>query len=93
MFAKFLMSFYKPQVRFSSNFASLWISYEAYNISARKFNWIMSHDTEGWCRIKGKLAHGLKNDIKNFVNFDGLVLSKAYIVLDEKVYKSYVSWH
>ena len=49
-----------------------------------------------------KLTGGLKNDIRNLVNFhassckpenvhfDGLVLSKAY-VLDEKVQKSYVS--
>ena len=27
------------------------------------------------------------------VHIDGLVLSKAYKVLDEKVQKSYVSWH
>ena len=49
------------------------------------------------------LTRGLKNDIRNFVNFhassrksenlqfDGLFLSKAYKVLDEKVRKSYVS--
>ena len=47
----------------------------------------------------------LKNDIRNSVNFyessrksenlhfDGFVLSKAYKVLDEKVQKSYFSWH
>ena len=51
------------------------------------------------CRNTG----GLKNDIKNSLNFhanssksenlrfDGLVLSKAYKVLDKKVHKSYVS--
>ena len=50
-----------------------------------------------------KLTDGLKNDIRNLVNFqansrkpenlhfDGLVLSKAYKVLNEKVQKSYVS--
>ena len=50
-----------------------------------------------------KLTSGLKNEIRNLVNFhassrksenlhfDGLVLSKAYKVLDEKVQKSYVS--
>ena len=27
------------------------------------------------------------------LHFDGLVLSKAYKVLDEKVQKSYASWH
>ena len=50
-----------------------------------------------------KLTGGLKNDIRNLVNFhassckpenehfDGLVSSKAYKVFDEKVQKSYVS--
>ena len=53
--------------------------------------------------FKEKLSGGLKNDIWNLVNFhvssrksenlhfDGLVLSKACKVLDEKVQKSYVS--
>ena len=53
--------------------------------------------------FKGKLASGLKNEIRNLVNFhasskkpqnlhfDGLVLSKAYKVLDEKLQKRYVS--
>ena len=53
--------------------------------------------------FKEKLTGGLKNGIRNLVNFhassrksenlhfDGLVLSKAYKVLDEKVQKSYVS--
>ena len=52
--------------------------------------------------FKEKLT-GLKNDIRNLVNFhagspkseilhfDGFVLSKAYKVLDEKLEKSYVS--
>ena len=50
-----------------------------------------------------KLTGGLKNYIRNLVHFhasslksenmhfDGLVLSKAYKVLDEKVQKNYVS--
>ena len=50
-----------------------------------------------------KLTGTLKNDIKNLVifhvishksenlHFDGLVLSKAYKVLDEKLQKSYGS--
>ena len=50
--------------------------------------------------FKEKLTGGLKNDKKNLINFhasnrkfenlhsDGLVLSKAYNVLDEKVHKS-----
>ena len=59
---------------------------------------------KGDAKVKGKLTRGLKNDIRNLVNFhassrksenlhfDGLLLSKAYKVLDEKVQKSYVSW-
>ena len=53
--------------------------------------------------FKEKLTGGLKNDIRNLINFhtssrksenlhfDGLVLSKTYKVLDEKVQKSYIS--
>ena len=53
--------------------------------------------------FKEKLTGGLKNHIRNLVNFhasshksenlhfDGLVLSKAYEGLDQKVQKSYVS--
>ena len=53
--------------------------------------------------FKGKLTHGLKNNIRTLVNFhassrkyehldsDGLLLSKASKVLDEKVQKSCVS--
>ena len=53
--------------------------------------------------FKEKLTSGLKNDIRNLVNFhvsssksenlhfDGLVLSKAYNVFSEKGKKSYVS--
>ena len=52
-----------------------------------------------------QLTDGLKNNITNLVNFsensrksqnlhfDGLVLLKAYKVLDEKLQKSYVSKH
>ena len=52
--------------------------------------------------FKGKLTGGLKNDIRDFVNFhassrksenlhcDGLTLSKPYKVLDEKVQASIV---
>ena len=59
----------------------------------------------GDAKFKGKLNRGLKNDIRNLVNFpassqksedlhfDGLLLSKAYKVLDEKVQKIYVSSH
>ena len=53
--------------------------------------------------FKGKLTGRLKKDMRNLVNFhgssrksenlhfDGLILSKAYKVLDEKVQKRYVS--
>ena len=57
---------------------------------------------KGDAKCKGKLTRGLKNVIKNWVNFhassqksenlhfDGLLLSKAYKDLDEKVQKCYV---
>ena len=57
---------------------------------------------KGDTKFKGKLTCGLKKDIRNLVNFyannrksgnlhfDGLLLSKAYKKLDEKVQKSYV---
>ena len=55
-------------------------------------------------KFKGKLTCGLKNDIRNLVNFhassrksehlcfDRMLLSKVYKDLDEKIQKSYVSW-
>ena len=58
---------------------------------------------KGDAKFKRKLTNGLKNDLRNLVNFrassrksvnlnfDGLLLSKAYKDLDEKVKKSYVS--
>ena len=58
---------------------------------------------KGYAIFKEKLAGGLKNDIRNLVNFHacsckpgnvhfhGIVLSKAYKVLDEKAQKSYLS--
>ena len=54
-------------------------------------------------KSKGKLTCGLKNDLRNLVNFhsssqkskklhfDGLFLSKAYKDLDEEVKKSFAS--
>ena len=60
---------------------------------------------KGDAKFIGKLTRGLKNDVRNLVNFhvssrkyknlhfDGLLLSKAYKVLDEKVQKSFVSRH
>ena len=58
----------------------------------------------GDAKFNGKLTCGLKNDVRNLVNFHassrksgnfhfyGLLLSKAYKDLDEKVQKSYESW-
>ena len=57
---------------------------------------------KGDAKSKRKLTRGLKNDMRNLVNFhassrksgnlhfDTLLLSKAYKVLAEKVQKSYV---
>ena len=54
---------------------------------------------KGDAKFKGKLTCGLKNNIRNLLNFhassrksenlhfSGLILSKAYKVLDEKVQK------
>ena len=53
-------------------------------------------------KFKGKLTCGLKNDVRNLINFNAssaksknlhfgdLLLSKAYKFFDEKVQKSYV---
>ena len=69
---------------------------KAYNVTARKFRY-------GDAKFKGKLTCGLKNDIRNLVNFhasspksgnlhfDWILLSKAYKDLDEKMQRSYVS--
>ena len=57
---------------------------------------------KGDAKFKGKLTRGVKNDIRNLVDlhasirksenlhFDGLLQSKAYKDLDEKVQQSYV---
>ena len=57
---------------------------------------------KGAAKFKEKLTRGLKNDIRHLINFyassgksenfnfDGLLLSKACKVLEEKVQKSYV---
>ena len=58
---------------------------------------------KGDAKFKGKLICGLKNDIRNLVNFhassqksqnlhfDWILFSKVYKDLDEKVQNSYVS--
>ena len=60
---------------------------------------------KGNANFKEKLTRGLKNDLKNLVNFpessqksenlhfDGLLWSKAYKDLNKKEQKSYVSLH
>ena len=60
---------------------------------------------KGVAKFKENLTCGLKNDIRNLVNFyarnrksehlylDHILLSKAYKDLDENVQKSYVPWH
>ena len=58
---------------------------------------------KGDAKFKGKLTCGLKNNLRNLLNFhasssksgsfhfDGFFLSKVYKDLDEKVQNSYVS--
>ena len=60
---------------------------------------------KGDAKFKGKLTCGLKNNIRNLVNFHAssrkydnlhlyqIILSKAYKDLEEKIQKSYVLWH
>ena len=80
---------------------------KGYNVSARKFqrNDVPWHWRVYNAKFKGKPTCGLKNDIRNLVNFrasrqksenlhfDWILLPKAYKDLDEKIQKSYVSWH
>ena len=59
--------------------------------------------TQGYAKFKGKLTFGLKNDLRNLVNFHlrsrksrnlhfyGFLLSKTNKDLDENVQKCYVS--
>ena len=59
---------------------------------------------KGDAKFKGKLTFGLKNNIRNLVNFyessqksenlhsDQILLSKANEDLDQKIQKSYISW-
>ena len=60
---------------------------------------------KGVAKFKQKLTCGLKNEIRNLVNFharsrksenlhfDRILVSRTYKDLDEKVQKSHVSWH
>ena len=74
-----------------------------HDVSARKVqrNYVMT--LKGDAKFKGKLTCGLKNNIRNLVNFhvnskkseelhfDGFLSSKAHKVLDEKLQRSYPS--
>ena len=71
----------------------------------KKYRGIMCHNTEEWCKSWGGTDLSFEKWHEEFsgfwpntrksqnLHFDVLVLSKAYKVLDEKVQKSYVSWH
>ena len=60
---------------------------------------------KGVAKFKWKLTYGLKNDMRNLVNFygsswksenlhfDWIHFSEAYRYLDENIQKCYVSWH
>ena len=55
---------------------------------------IRCHDTERWCKILKNFDSCLESSWKTQnLQFDGLLLSKAYKDLDEKVQKSQVSWY
>ena len=87
----------------STLIGSFWSKYIMFELE--NYRGVTSHDTERLCNIKRKIPGCLKNDIRNLINFharscesenlqfDAVVLLKAYKVLDEKVQKSYVSWH
>ena len=77
---------------------------EVYTVSVRNYE-LCVMTLKGVAKFKWKLTCGLKNDIRSLVNFhasswkfqnlhfDWIHLSEAYKYLDEKVQKSYVSWH
>ena len=72
----------------------------------KKYRGVIFHDTEEWCKIwrKTDLWFGKWHEVydkfspehlevsKNF-SFNGLLLSKVYIVGAKKVQRSYLSWH
>ena len=79
-----------------TSFCSKHIMFQQENLTG-----IMCHDA----KFKWKQTRGLKNLIRNLVNFhasswksenlhfDRQLLSKPYKVLNEKVQRSYLSWH
>ena len=72
---------------------------KAYNVSATTFqrNYLLWHWRMMTCVLKNVLRNLVKFHVSSRksgnLNFHGLFLSKAYKDLDEKVQKSYVSWH
>ena len=87
-----------------------WICYTSKRccacVGARAIALLSWKELKGDVKFKEKVTHGLKLNIRNYVNshassqksenlllIDELVLFKAYKVLDVKVQKSYVSWH
>ena len=79
---------------------------KAYTVSVRKISEELCVMTlKGVAKFQRKLTCGLKNDIRNLVDFhasswksenlhfDWIRLSKAHKYLDEKLQKRYVSWH
>ena len=53
---------------------------------------LIFHDIEQQCKVTQKWLKAIKSQSEN-LHFDRLLLSKGYKVLDEKVQKSYLSWH
>ena len=78
---------------------------KVYNACVKNIEELCIMTLKGDAIFKEKLIGGLKNDVRNVINFHAssrkvwkfalrwVVLSKSYKVLDEKVRKSYVSWH
>ena len=78
---------------------------KVYDVELKHYRGVMCHDTEGWYIKKKQLTGGLKNDIRNLVNFHGnsrksenlylheLLLPIVYKVSAKKAQKCYLSWH
>ena len=72
----------------------------------KKYRKVMSHDTEGWCKVWRKTdSSNWLNDMRNLVNFNAssrkskkshfyvLLLSIAHKVSVKKLQNNYLSWH
>ena len=76
-----------------------------YNILAKKYRGVVSHDPEDWCKIWKKTSSvvskmiviwwNLTRALKSLQNlhFYLLLLCKVFNVLPKKVQRSYLSWH